>query len=382
MAVNPDSIDPTVARCFPNNAINLLPIGNTLEYLSQTIEGILQGCPPKLPWPALDSKGRTYRGLFIGPTAIAYLFLLVSGKRPGLVFDHKSPLEWCQAYLGLGQETVPTLLDASCGITNEYLAYHTVFACANQDIPSAMKVLSALQNIETDPGYCEWLNGRAGALYLLRVLRKFLPSCREKVNRVIGILIDEILTQDPWRWIEREFCGTVHGDIGIITQIILSDASYASKLESKLLALLDLQEENGNWPVIPTKDIGLVHFCHGAPGYVISLMAIREYFPSLQERIDGAVEKGRKLVWEKGLLRKEPNICHGIIGNALALTGDQRGHFLEHATPQKIRDGLNTGTFIKEDGGKFELLWGAAGRAWVWMEWEADKGRVVPYTDV
>jgi len=61
--------------------------------------------------------------------------------------------------------------------------------------------------------------------------------------------------------------------------------------------------------------------------------------------------------------------------------GSERGHFLEHATPQKIKEGIKAGTFIKGDD-PFGLLWGAAGRAWVWMNWKVDDGKVVPYTDI
>ena len=382
MAINPRTIKSTTGRYFPNVSTDLLPLGDTEEYVRQTVEGILCDCPPRLPWPELDSKGRHLRGLFLGPTALAYFFLLLSEKQPDSKFNGEIPIKWCQLYLGLDQRTLPASFDASCGITNEYLAYNTVFACAYDDKESAIRVITSLQSLETDPSYYEWLNGRSGALYLLRVLRKYGPSLAEEIQRTMRILIEAILSQDPWLWGERQYLGTVHGDIGILTQIILSDTYYAPGLESKLLSLLNLQQENGNWPVIPTKDVGLVHFCHGATGFVISLLAIREYFPSLHTHMDHAVEMGRELIWEKGLLRKEPNICHGIVGNALALEGNQRAHFLEYATPQKIEKGVEAGTFVKEDGGKFELLWGAAGRAWVWMNWQAAKGRVVPFTDV
>jgi hypothetical protein len=82
---------------------------------------------------------------------------------------------------------------------------------------------------------------------------------------------------------------------------------------------LKLQGADGNWPVIEDKDIGLVQFCHGAPGFVLSLLAIRPYFPTLHTEIDEAIALGRKGTWEGGLLTKESNIGHGISGNALAL---------------------------------------------------------------
>lgn len=389
MAINPDTIPHSIERYFPSTTKSLLKLSNAKEYLLQEISSILQNCPATLPFSSLDRLGRCHRGLFLGPTALAYFFLLLSKspRHPDFVIEGKTPLEWCHAYLALGQEDADSSFDATCGITNPYLAYNTVYACAYNDSAAVLRVLSALNHLETDVGHCEWLNGRAGALYLLRVIKKFLPTIHaEEIKATMRRLIDEIMSQEPWVWgdQQREYLGTVHGNIGILTQIILSDASYAARLEGKLSKLLDQQLENGNWPVTEGQDvdIGLIHFCHGAPGFVISLLAIKSYFPSLKQRIEGAIEKGRGLVWEKGLLRKEPNLCHGIVGNALALEGEKREHFLACATPAKVRKGIEEGTFVAEDMGKFELLWGSAGRAWVWMDWEVGEGRVALYSDM
>lgn len=168
-----------------------------------------------------------------------------------------------------------------------------------------------------------------------------------------------------------------------MTQIVLGNPSYAPKLEAKLSSLLDLQVVDGNWPVVPGKDIGLVQFCHGAPGSIISLVAIRPHFTAhLQARIDAAVERGRKVTWEKALLTKEPNICHGIIGNALALKAPERDHFLGFATPEKIKQGIADGRFEKDEE-PYGLLWGEAGRAWVWMNVvNSSVDGIIPYTDI
>jgi hypothetical protein len=176
-------------------------------------------------------------------------------------------------------------------------------------------VLSVLADLPTDPTFSEWFNGRAGALYLLRMIHAWLPESTDMINEAMKPLIEHLLGQEPWIWSGRQYCGPVHGEIGILTQIILSDPSYAGKLEDKLSSLLNLQDSDGNWPVVPVRDIGLVQFCHSAPGFVISLLAIRPYFSALlQARIDAAIERGRGLTWKRGLLTKEPNVCHGITG--------------------------------------------------------------------
>jgi len=382
MSINPSEPRPVAKRYLPNKATTLLKLDDPKAYVIQSVTRIILECPPKLPW-ASPFRGQIYRGLFVGPTSIAYLFLSLSARHSDLEIEGKRPAEWCKAYLELGQDSVPLVTEKeTCGITNEYLASNALKACIYQSESHATRVLDALRTLEADPTHCEWMNGRAGGLYLLRLMRKWLPDMTAEINVVIKFLIEAIIPQQPWVWSGRQYLGTVHGEIGILTQIILSDPSYAPRLEAKLLSLLNLQDAEGNWPVIEGKDIGLVQFCHGAPGFVCSLLAIRPYFPSLQEKVDAAIALGRKITWEKGILTKEPNFCHGIHGNALALDAAQREHFLCLATPQKVQQGIADGTF-KKDEDPYSTLWGEAGRAWVWMEvWDGEEGRLPIYSDV
>ncbi|TVY87711.1 LanC-like protein-like protein [Lachnellula willkommii] len=381
MAVNPSQAPKAGKRFFINEAPPLLQLENPKACLIQSTTRLVRDCPPTLPWPS-PFRGEVYRGLFIGPTSIAYFFLTLSAKHPDLEIEGKRPAYWCKAYLELGQDSVPPVFDVSCGITNEYLASNALKACLYHDEKYAQKVLQALQSLETDATYCEWLKGRAGALYILRVMRKWLPDLATTINTVITSLIEAVIPQQPWVWGGRQYLGTVHGEIGILTQIVLSDPSYAPKLQSKLLELLALQGEEGNWPVIEGKEIGLIQFCHGAPGFVLSLLATRSHFPTLHTAIDAAVARARNLIWEKGLLTKEPNICHGILGNGLALDARQREHFFCLATPDRIQEGLADGAFEK-DWEPFGVLWGEAGRAWAWMEiWDGSEGKCLLYTDV
>ena len=90
---------------------------------------------------------------------------------------------------------------------------------------------------------------------------------------------------------------------------------------------MELKDAEGNWPVVEGKEIKLVQFCQSPPGFVVSLLDIRPHLPNMQTQIDEAIELGR------GLLTKEPNICHGITGNAPALEASQRDHFPCLAAP-------------------------------------------------
>lgn len=350
MSIDPNQPHIKAKRYLVNEGTTLLRLEDPKAYLLQSVLRIVRQCPPALPWAGIF-RGQIYRGLFAGPTSIAYLFLSISARYPDLKIEGRRPAEWCKAYLELGQDSVPAMIETkkSCGITNEYLASNALKACLYQSDTHAEKVLEMLRKLEMDLTACEWMNGRAGALYLLRVMRKWLPDMAGAINSVIASLIEVILAQQPWIWNGRQYLGAVHGEIGVLTQVVLSEPSCAPDMESKLLSLLSLQDKEGNWPVVEGRDKELVQFCHGAPRFICSLLAIRPHFPTLHQKIDAAITPGRRITWEKGLLTKEPNFCHGISGNALALDARQRDHFLSFATPERIEQGIKDGTFEKSE---------------------------------
>ncbi|PVH76842.1 hypothetical protein DL98DRAFT_657170 [Cadophora sp. DSE1049] len=394
MAVNPSNVQKAPLpkpRYYPNPHLNLNSTSPTPfskppptlnrdllpSYLHTSLTHIITSCPPVLPWPSPFRQTQVFKGFFVGPTSIAYVFYSLSLCPAPYIQDlriqDKSLLEWSKEYLSLGQDTVLPLLEENCGIANEYLTFNALIACVFGDEACARRLLEALKGLnETTPkSYCEYLKGRAGGLYLLRLLKRGMPHLRNEIDIVIKDLIEDILPQQPWTWDGRQYLGSVHGEIGILTQIVLSEPAYAVKLEGKLLELLALQEENGNWPVIPGKDIGLVQFCHGAPGFVISLLAIRRFFPGveLQGRVERAVEKGRECIWQMGVLVKEPNVCHGVLGNALAFEGEMKDAFLGIVgSPMDVWQGRVEGDNMRweRDEDPYGCLWGEAGRAWVW----------------
>lgn len=105
------------------------------------------------------------------------------------------------------------------------------------------------------------------------------------------------------------------------------------------------QEQNCNWPAelgaIIERENELVHWCHGAPGtpgamclhcpYIILAVAsfaphsshpgvaylfAKAYLISKRPQyLDTCIRSG-ELVWQKGLLKKGPGICHGMAGSA------------------------------------------------------------------
>jgi len=233
----------------------------------------------------------------------------------------------------------------------------------------------------------EWLYGRAGYLYLLRFVKVCFADdskVKELIDETADEVIDEIVESTrPWKWHGKAYLGAVHGSIGVITQIVLTDSNWAPKLEAELGALLSYQYDSGNWPSsIPPGRDRLVQVCHGAPGIIISLESIKQYFPKLQDRIERAIKKGREAIVERGLLTKEPCLCHGISGNALALEQKDFEHFLTFTTGHEIK-ALEHDRMLEQSDDPSGLWTGEAGRAWAWAV--ADRGlekRLLGYNDL
>jgi len=360
------------------------PFAEAEDELSLCLHRIVTNCPPMKPW-ANDGFKNTPRGLWTGPTSIAYLFLWLAYFNPDEDYEGASAMAWCELYLDCGQNVIPLEYNES-GIKNEYLAWSALNACVTRSHEAVMRLLQGIILAQrfTRADYNEYLSGRAGALFLLRLTRFFVPSATEQLTAAMPPLINHILTHRPWSFNGREYLGAAHGNIGIITQIVLSNPSYASALEPDLLAILDLQRDDGHWYVRPIDDTAeVVEWCHGTPGIIVSLRALRQHFPALQGRIDVAIAKGLDEVRQKGVLRKQPNLCHGASGNAMALEGSDRSQMMQWTTLARIQAGLETGEYLRGED-PWGLQWGEAGRAWAWMIEcrEADLHAFAAYTDV
>ena len=100
--------------------------------------------------------------------------------------------------------------------------------------------------------------------------------------------------------------------LALVAEFKVEKHRNAQKVEADLAVLLTYQYDSGNWPSsLPPERDRLVQVCHGAPGIVISLLSIKQYFPNLEEKIDKAIAKGRQCILERGLCTKDPCICHG-----------------------------------------------------------------------
>ncbi|OKL62502.1 hypothetical protein UA08_02539 [Talaromyces atroroseus] len=376
-------------RYFNNSTTTLRTIPNPRQELIASLTKLVRHCPP------LNYRGRIGRakGLFTGPTSIAYLFLRLSNTHPDLRIERHTPREWCLAYLDSDSSNLPHARGLTgWGIENEFLAYNAVKAAAAQDSSAVKKLLDAIATEfhNCPSGDNEFFAGRAGTLALLRIAQWYTPEeADEMISASMQELTSHILKHAPWSFHGKTYIGAAHGVIGIITQLVLSDHNLGKNdlVEEQLLGLLNLQRPDGHWPTTDDSTRGkseLVQYCHGSPGFVMSLVRIRPFVrPELQSRIESAVERGRREIWEKGLLRKEPNLCHGITGNMLALESwAQREHFMAYATMEGIEQGIADGHFVPGDDA-CGLFWGEAGRSWGWMMIDAKLDLGFPgYTDI
>ncbi|KAL8872515.1 MAG: hypothetical protein Q9174_001872 [Haloplaca sp. 1 TL-2023] len=354
-------------RYIPNDSSQLLKEENPRQQLIICLTNIVRKYPPKKKWDRHE-----LRGLYSGPTSIAYLFFRLSHMYPYLLIEDRDLRSWCSAYLMGEREFKADRGADECGIINEELVLMVVMDATTSGTPETCWFEDYAAKFASEPGGSnEWLYGRAGLLYLLRLVRAWGSEyCKEAADESIKIVGDRILEDGPpWEWHGKEYLGAVHGTIGIIMQLVLSRPAYTKdpRVVNCLREVLASQDEHGNFPSsVGSSKNHLVQFCHGAPGVVLSLSRIRDFFdPDIQEAIDRAVVKARACIWKKGLLTKEPSLCHGVTGNALALEFPQAEHFMAHTTAEMLEKGKREGWYL-EGSNPYGLFCGEAGRAWGW----------------
>lgn len=287
------------------------------DLLLEALATIVKEYPPE------DNYGPPLKGLWNGPTGIAYLFLHVSAAHPELSIAAKPARHWAEAYLSGARDAESMLLEPAtrCGISSEILVYQAVRAAISKDISHVNEFLQNIPAVLDGNFEAEWHSGRAGTLYLIRLVQHWVPDSAPLFDEAVAHLRGSILAEGPdWKFRGTRYIGAAHGDIGTLTQVALSSPTDVEKpkLQDWLSRLLDWQKQDGNWAVNEQVDPRpYVQFCHGAPGFVLSLGTIRHLFPALESKIDRAILKGNELVWKEGLLKKEPNLCHGAFGNSL-----------------------------------------------------------------
>lgn len=185
----------------------------------------------------------------------------------------------------------------------------------------------------------ELLYGNAGYLYCLLLLYKTDPvkfECKKFIVEIVNLLrksgekeIDgkHVLNYRFPRNKGHQYLGAAHGIFGIVyillkateaVEELAKDKNLMMLLENTCDLLVSLQTANGNFPVsLKSKKDHLVHFCHGAPGLIPTLLAAHKTFRK-EVYLVTALAAG-EVVWTRGILLKGNSLCHGITGNTYFL---------------------------------------------------------------
>ncbi|XP_067928637.1 lanC-like protein 2 isoform X2 [Watersipora subatra] len=189
----------------------------------------------------------------------------------------------------------------------------------------------------------EMLYGRAGYLYtLLYLQREIGESCVPK-QAIVDVAQSIVASGQTlggchtfpleFVWHDKHYFGAAHGYAGITYMLLKVVIKYPDiNLDTLLVSTVDymmsLRFPSGNYP--SSLESGerdkLLHWCHGAPGFVYMFAAAFEKFGN--QKYKEAVLDCTEVIWKRGLIKKGYGICHGVAGNAYAflcaykLTGD------------------------------------------------------------
>jgi len=157
------------------------------------------------------------------------------------------------------------------------------------------------------------------------------------------------------------FIDAVHGFAGTAAVVVRGRdllpadewRQWEQRIENTVARTATVEGDLANWRtyLIQPEDTPprvLMQFCHGAPGFVISLAALPG--PAL----DRLLLAGGEATWAAGPLLKGANLCHGTGGNGYAFlklfrrSGDERWltrarAFAMHGIVQCERDGVRFG---------------------------------------
>jgi lantibiotic modifying enzyme len=134
-----------------------------------------------------------------------------------------------------------------------------------------------------------------------------------------------------WEWHGKPYLGAAHGVVGILQTLLSIQPNELESVNQNLnVSVRDLIRQtidrldelcfpSGNLQSsLGSPRDKLVHWCHGAPGYVMLLTKASGVFQD-SAYLERAKTIGDNVLMQRGLLRKGVGLCHGISGNAYAL---------------------------------------------------------------
>lgn len=174
------------------------------QQLSHALTSLTQSYPTRNAYSTHECHG-----LYSGPTSIAYLFLHLSRSHPKLKVSGHDPLHWAKAYLA-GKRQAASVTASKNGIISEELAFYAVHAALSQELQQIKSLAKSIEDgvLTAEQGSDEWLYGRAGCLYLLRLVRSWVQESDDIVKPIIDNLVQLILSHGPsWPWHGKDYLG-------------------------------------------------------------------------------------------------------------------------------------------------------------------------------
>ena len=181
----------------PNGFGGTIKLDFTDKLFAKAADHVIDQFPPLDLYPIHNLKG-----LWSGPTGLAYLFHHIAVSRPKALIQKKPASYWALEYLkGVRGEKPERPWDFEkdeCGVTSERLCYPAVFAIITKDMAHVRDVVSAVQSLlKRENDFSDnYLYGRAGTLYVLRMIRHWFPAARFAVEGVIVQVTHQLLKRN------------------------------------------------------------------------------------------------------------------------------------------------------------------------------------------
>jgi hypothetical protein len=331
------------------------------------------------------STNWVFEGLSRGPTSVAYLFLRLSVLYPDLEFKSQRLIEWAREYLELGQSHISDkahiVSSENCGVANESLCQVAIRACIEKDASLAWKLCeygNVINNNDVRVSF-EWLHGRGGYLYLLRlVYGSFLTTSSSGVHARLRHTIQTTIANSdfvpkPWPTCSEGCQITVRSSLHIMAQVVLSDnsASRDERLKKELGIILDT-------PFIVALKVNPKkpsRWHDGPAALVLALRSLGPHFPSLASRIQEFISAAESTP------RDSEPLSSKLPLHALAQSDDTkflkmmrfaRTNWLEENSSELPPDVVSSDSYVS-------LYTGETGRAWAWAVADLNMNRGVPH---
>lgn len=182
----------------------------------------------------------------------------------------------------------------------------------------------------------ELLYGRAGFLFALLYVNKEIGADavdEGTISKVVTAIVEsgknlsaeqKKMERCPllYEWHKKQYIGAAHGMAGIYYMLMQPGAQVHGDVLSELVRpsidyVRHKRFRSGNFPSsLSNESDRLVHWCHGAPGVVHTLLMAHKVFKE-EKYLKEAADCG-EVIWQRGLLRKGYGICHGTAGNGYA----------------------------------------------------------------